>query len=157
MYIWNLDHFKSNLWNNLISNGNQISSPTVQCCQTYSSLFFSLQNKQYPALPDEIDFSLLQENEEWEIFFSCILPFTEIVFSTVQEDAKEVFRINKICSLLIALSKIFSRYYNRVRILREPLPHFLPTIFCRISFLKSIQITFEHGFALLDISPIRKM
>ena len=123
----------------------------------HSLYVFSFQSKEYPALPDEIDFSLLQENEEWEIFFTCILPFTEIVLSTVQEEAKEVFRLNKICALLIALSKTFSRYYNRVRILREPLPHFLPTIFCRISFLKCIQITFEAGFALLDISPIRKM
>jgi arginyl-tRNA synthetase len=67
------------------------------------------------------------------------------------------FRLNKICQTATGLAKAFSRYYNRVRVLREPLPHLLPAVFARLTFLSVIKRTFEQLFHLLDIVPISKM
>ena len=111
----------------------------------------------YPPMPDQVDFSLLNEPEEWEIFFNLLLPFAETVQSIVKEDSFGNFRTNKVCQVALALTNAFSRYYNRVRILREPLPHFLPTIFARLAFLNCVRITFEQIFSLLNIDPITKM
>jgi len=108
-------------------------------------------------MPEEIDFSLLREPEEWDIFFNFVLPFADVVRSTVDEDTKSHFRTHKICQSAAAMANAFSRYYNRVRILREPLAHLLPTTFARLAFLKCVRATFQQMFALLGIDPITKM
>ena len=41
--IRKLNHYKSNLQNNLIQMAIRFQAPTVQCWQTYSSLFFPLE------------------------------------------------------------------------------------------------------------------
>lgn len=125
--------------------------------QLINSFKKSVSKNEYPPIPDEVDYSVLIEMEEWEIFINFILLYQETIASITQEDHKGIFRLNKVCQLLVGLAKAFSRYYNRVRILREPLSHFLPTIFARMNLLKAILMTFDHALKLLDISPILRM
>lgn len=110
----------------------------------------------YPPLPETVDFTLLNEPEEKVIFFDFILQYQSMLESTV-ESQDEIIRLHKIPHFLTGLSKIYSRYYNRVRVLRDPIDHLLPTIFARIEFLNVIKIIMDHAFFILNVVPNKKM
>lgn len=115
------------------------------------------QGNRYPPIPEDVDFSLLDEPEEKAIFFDYILQYPSMLKSVVEESCHGNIRLHKIVYFLTGLSKIYSRYYNRVRVLRDPIDHLLPTIFARIGLLNVVKILMDHAFSLLDLVPNRKM
>ncbi|XP_078597932.1 DALR anticodon-binding domain-containing protein 3-like isoform X2 [Branchiostoma floridae x Branchiostoma japonicum] len=115
----------------------------------------------YPDLPDisSVDFSLLKEEEEWELLFNYILPYPDLVQGTVVEVNKTRAKIltHQVCSFLIALSRDLSSYYRRVRVLLEPRAHLLPVMFARLHLLKGVQQVMHNGLSLLGIQPLAQM
>jgi arginyl-tRNA synthetase len=53
--------------------------------------------------------------------------------------------------LNLGLAGCLSRYYSRVRVLREPLPSLVPTLHARIHLLTAVQ---DHLLRLLDIMDL---
>ena len=114
--------------------------------------------KAFPDLPpaSEVDFALLKEDEEWQLVFHFLQRYEDVVLSCMPLVGGAA-QLHLLPQLLHDLSKVFSRYYNRVRILREPLPSLLPTTFARIHLLRAVKSVYDHTFDLLDIEPVFTM
>ena len=127
---------------------------------------FKRQNDKYGdlVLLENVDFSHLREQEEWEIVFNLLLPYQELMtsFSNIQQFTckNSKGKINKslgqICGLLKNLSNVYSKYYRRVRVLREGPqgPTVIQTLNARIYLLLAIKIVYEHAFNILGIRPV---
>ncbi|XP_031571722.1 uncharacterized protein LOC116305881 [Actinia tenebrosa] len=120
----------------------------------------------YPPLPpiEQIDFSLLRDDEEWGLLLRYVMTFPSTVRESIQgllakpqSGGVMTTNINKISCFLQGLSYDFSSYYRRVHVLGEPRPHLFPTMFARLYLLKAIQQVFHNGLALLDILPLTQM
>ena len=118
----------------------------------------------YPSdLPglDEIDFSLLKEPEEWELLFNYVLPYKELLESLVQDLIRDrECRIQRLVQHLSGLATAFSRYYNRIHILKDPSrggPQLMSTMFARIQLLRALRSVIQDSFQLLDIEPLNNM
>lgn len=106
----------------------------------------------YPSLPSTLNYTLLTEDEEWEICFVYLLPYLDIMKDVVQHQA-----VHRIPLHLVGLSKCLSRYYSRVKVLRDPLPKLIPVIHARILFLKEVQKIFKSSFRILGLQALEKM
>lgn len=117
-------------------------------------------HSEYPDLPalDETDFSLLKEPEEWELLFNYVLPYKELLSSIVQDLLhNEGCRLPKLVQHLSGMAMAFSKYYNRVHVLKDPRPQLLPTMFARIRLLQALKLTFTDAFHILGIEPLNNM
>ena len=116
----------------------------------------------YPCLPqlDQIDWSLLREEEEWELFFNYVITFPSVVKESVgsvftrKERPNCSLHTHTLCQFLQDLSFCLSSYYNRVHILTEPYTHLLSLMNTRIYLLKAVQQVMRNGLALLQIEPL---
>lgn len=112
----------------------------------------------YPALVefDSVDFSLLQQEEEWGLLFNYVLLYPDILKGTVEDSAESTFHsihTHKICQFLLSLSSSLSIYYSKTHILCEPRPHLMPLMFARLYLMKGIQKIILNCFGLLGIEP----
>ncbi|XP_022827768.1 uncharacterized protein LOC111357361 isoform X3 [Spodoptera litura] len=74
----------------------------------------------YPELPpfDEVDFSLLVQEDEWHLIFNYILGLPSLLNNSVEFNNRVCeFRPHQICSYLCSMVRIFSQYYRKTRIL----------------------------------------
>lgn len=105
----------------------------------------------------QVDFGLLQEEEEWELVFNYLMQYESVVCSTLDNNDESNIKLGKLCAFYSCLANTFSRYYNRVHILRDYLPHLVPTMQARLFLIEAVRRTFEHGFGLLDIPVMNHM
>ncbi|XP_077979309.1 DALR anticodon-binding domain-containing protein 3-like isoform X2 [Glandiceps talaboti] len=123
----------------------------------------AVQQDLYPSLPDidVVDFSLLREDEEWELLFHYLLPYPSLVRECVgnvtQGNPHIQILTHKVCNFLMSLSRDLSSYYGRIHVLTEPRPHLLPTMFARLYFLKAVQQVMKNGLTLLNITPLEQV
>jgi len=146
------------------ASATTISSTTGSSCATFVlynsarisqiiySFHASVDQGIYPDLPPYPDWSLLDQSEEWEIFFVYILPYPDIL-----EDAVNNLKLHRITIHLIGLSNCLSRYYSRVKILRDPLPKLIPVMHTRIGFLKEVQKIIRSSLDILGLQDLNKM
>lgn len=120
---------------------------------------FEEREDKYGALPNvsDIDFGLLTEDEEWELIFTYILGYPEVIHSSVSDMFKGRMSGIKLCQFLLGISNVMSRYYNRVKILRDPTPALKKIMFARLYLLKAVQMTVKHALAILDIPVLSFM
>ena len=111
-------------------------------------------------LPDinDIDFSALVESEEWDLVFHSVLPYVDFLAGFNEEiTAAKLQSLNKMCFLLIGLANCFSKYYRRVRILRDPQPQLLNVMYARLYLILTLRIVNEHAFDILGIRALKQM
>ena len=122
-----------------------------QILRTFSQLVTA---GHYPQLPEteKIDFNLLTEPEEWELMFNFLLSYQDVV-----TDCSRSLSVHKLVTFLCSLAATFSRYYNRVKILKDPLPHLIPAVHAKICFVKEISSVVIKALALLNIGFVAKM
>ncbi|XP_038214257.1 DALR anticodon-binding domain-containing protein 3 [Zerene cesonia] len=114
----------------------------------------------YPTLPkfEDIDFSLLTNEDEWCLIFNYILGFPSLLRNCVEiNESKCDFRPHLLCSFLSSMVRVFSQYYRKVRILTEARKHLLPVMFARIYMLKSLNDTLKTCLRLLNIKSVSQM
>ncbi|KAF2894593.1 hypothetical protein ILUMI_11581 [Ignelater luminosus] len=113
----------------------------------------------YPALPsfENIDLSLLNQPEEWEILFLYVLQFPYIVNNCIKEIMEGRLYIHNLCNILCGMCSAFSVYYRRIRILTEPREHLFAVLHARIYLLKSVEQVLHNGLHLLNIQPVKQM
>ena len=97
-----------------------------------------------------INYSLLQEEEEWELAFIYLLAYPSLRLRLVLTSKKEV-KSGNLVRFLIALCHCFSRYYNRIHIITTA-EHLQPMQCARIELLRLVQKVLEDGLKLLNIS-----
>ncbi|KAJ8921744.1 hypothetical protein NQ315_010654 [Exocentrus adspersus] len=113
----------------------------------------------YPNLPDvdKIDFSTLNQPEEWELFYVYVLQFPMVIKSCVKDILKGIFNPQYLITFLSNFSSLYSAYYRRVRILIDPREHLFMVLYARIYLLKALQVVFHNALFLLNIEPIKEM
>ncbi|TRY70655.1 hypothetical protein TCAL_02864 [Tigriopus californicus] len=116
-------------------------------------------NGPYPKLAEaeSIDWSILDENEEWTLIFSYVSEYSRLIQSIGSDLAQGKLAIHRLCQFLIGLSNTFSRFYNRLPVLKEPRPNLLPLIFARIHLVQIVQKVLDHAFSLLQLEPVSNM
>ena len=112
------------------------------------------ENPDYPKLPlaADIDYGLLIETEEWELYFNFLLPFSDVLLDCVASSS-----LHKLVLFLVGLSNTFSRYFSRVKILREPLPHLIPTLHARICLVHHLDRLLVNALNILNLKSVAKM
>ena len=129
---------------------------------------FTCQKQKYgDILPlEKVEFSYLREPEEWNIIFDVILPYRELItdISKIKFTEKHCCtHINKylaqLCALLSKLSNTYSKYYRRVRLLREGPQGYsvIQTLNARLYLILAIKNVFDHGLGILGIQPVDYM
>ncbi|XP_064399960.1 DALR anticodon-binding domain-containing protein 3-like [Halichondria panicea] len=118
----------------------------------------------YPLLPsvETVDFSLLKEEEEWQLLFHYVLQYPLLLKEAAKIAKKGVgvhitLGLKKICQFLTRFSHAFSSYYSRTKVLMPPEPHLLPLIHARLYLLMAIKQVLHNGLALLAIEPFEQM
>ena len=109
----------------------------------------------YPEVPgnlDDIDFSLLSEPDEWEIVWGHLTMVDEVI-----EHCSRVLSLHKLVNLLYSLATTYSRYYNRVKILKDPLPTLIPTIHARVVLCRQIDAAFARLLHILGCKTLDMM
>ena len=129
---------------------------------------FKCQKQKYgEMLPlENVEFSYLREPEEWNIVFNVIVPYRQLIteISKIKFTEKQCStKINKylaqLCALLTKLANTYSKYYRRVRVLREgPQGHsVIQTLNARLYLMLVIKNVFDHGLGILGIHPVDYM
>ena len=105
---------------------------------------------------ENAEWSLLKDEQEWELVFGYLFRYDEIVISSIRHWQIGRFQVHLIFQFLIDLSNVFSRYYKRVRIIKDA--NHLKDIFrLRIFMLGAIKTVYDHAFQLLNITPVHNM
>lgn len=103
---------------------------------------------------EEVDFSLLKEEDEWEIIYVYLSRYVNVLNEVMRSNDVKVGRL---IHFLIGLSQSFSRYYNRVHVIKENAPHLQSTQSTRLYLISTIRRVLEHALHLLDIPCLGKM
>ncbi|XP_012287697.1 DALR anticodon-binding domain-containing protein 3 isoform X2 [Orussus abietinus] len=95
----------------------------------------------YPALThiDDVDFSLLTQEEEWELVYNFILGYSKLIENGIRHEPTLEPCPQVVCAFLSQLCKMFSVYY------------------CRFRVLTSLQIVLHNALAILGIDRISHM
>ncbi|XP_044748221.1 DALR anticodon-binding domain-containing protein 3 [Coccinella septempunctata] len=148
---------------NDLSCANKGASFIFYNCARLSTLFKEFERRVadgiYPPLSPihNIDFSLLNQPEEWELLFVYIMQFPLLIRSCVRDAGKGIVNPHYLVSFLSSMCSVFSVYYRRIRILVTPKPHLIPTLNARIHLLRSLEQIFHKTLELLGIDPIEEM
>ena len=102
----------------------------------------------------DINVELLKEEEEWELVFAFLSNYLNLLqdMFEFQNDVK----VGRLCQFLINMCNVFSRYYNRVHIIKE-VEHLKPVQDARMHLVSVIRKILEHGLMLLDIPSLGLM
>ncbi|VEN54608.1 unnamed protein product [Callosobruchus maculatus] len=113
----------------------------------------------YPELPsiEFVDFSLLDQQEEWELLYVYIMQYPMILRDSVKDIEKGIFNPHNLVIFLSNLCSVFSVYYRRVRVLTDAREHLHGVIHAKIYLLKALQVVFHNTLFLLNIEPIKEM
>ena len=98
-------------------------------------------------IPNEVDLSLLVEEEEFGII-RAVLAFPEIV-----EKSARALEVHRISHYLLDMVSRFHGYYSRHRVISDDKALTLARLF----LLDAIRITIRNGFELMGISSPEKM
>ena len=97
---------------------------------------------------------LLKDEDEWELIFVFLSNYLNVIQDTFEFDND--IKIGRICNFLIQLCKTFSRYYNRIHIMKDP-DHLKPLQFARLHLISMIKLVIENGLTLLNIPSLEFM
>jgi len=108
----------------------------------------------YPPLPttENISVDVLTELGEWELLFNFLIPYHDLI-----EECISTLRIHKLVQFLVNLASTYSRYYNKVKLLKEPLPHLVPILHARIWLIKEVNKVFDEALSILNIKSLKNM
>ncbi|XP_062555229.1 DALR anticodon-binding domain-containing protein 3 [Armigeres subalbatus] len=128
-----------------------------------SVIFETLSEKQkigyYPELPslEDIDFSRLEEEDEWHLFWVYVAGFPNMVKQALGDGQLERLSPHLVLAFTSGLVICLSKYYRRIRILTENRDHLLSTMFARIYMLKSVYYVLSTLLNMLDLEAVTQM
>uniref|UniRef100_A0A0C9RU47 DALRD3 protein n=1 Tax=Fopius arisanus TaxID=64838 RepID=A0A0C9RU47_9HYME len=118
---------------------------------------YSLQTREAFQNVDQIDFSRLSLQGEWNLVYNFILTYPKVLMNSVHHEELLELCPQVLCAFLSRLSRKFSVYYHHTRILTEERKHLIPIMLARLSLLKALLIVFHHALEVLNITPIPQM
>jgi arginyl-tRNA synthetase len=114
--------------------------------------------KYYNELPDisQVDWSLLKEDEEWHLL-KLIFSFPSMIDRSIGELHEGRLNIHLLHRYLTDIVNAFSIYYRRVKLLTEPRPQLMPTLYAKVYFLKCVRRIVNETLGLFCIDPVTFM
>eukprot|EP00033_Pygsuia_biforma_P000674 GCRY01000793.1.p1 GENE.GCRY01000793.1~~GCRY01000793.1.p1 ORF type:complete len:698 (+),score=198.06 GCRY01000793.1:110-2203(+) len=117
-----------------------------------------------PSL-DSIDFNLLNDGLEWELFVKYVMMFPNMIISAACPNVPAApqlpeFGLHKTCEFLQNLAQDFSSFYNKVRIMGrvgEMDDAAQKMMHTRLYLLKALKTVMENALRLLTVEPLEKM
>jgi arginyl-tRNA synthetase len=108
----------------------------------------------YPGLPaaKTIQFELLAEPEEWQLMFNYLLVADDVI-----SECAASLSLHKLVQLVCGLASTYSRYYNRVKTLKDPLPGLVPLVHARVFLVREVNRVCERLLRLLGCQPLENM
>lgn len=114
----------------------------------------------YPCiLLNDVDFTCLQEGEEWELVVDHLWTLHDAVQMMNPIFQEHTLKINchHLIEYLHQISRCVSTYYSRYHILVEAMPHLIPTVTARMFLVKAVKKAMDDVFQLLGVDPISQM
>ncbi|GFO14418.1 Dalr anticodon-binding domain-containing protein 3-like [Plakobranchus ocellatus] len=116
----------------------------------------------YPPLPpvDQIDWTLLREEEDWELVYVYLAAFPDVVSQAVEcvcpEKGKLSAKIHthKVTNFLVSFCKCLSAHYSRYHILTDGEAHLLPLMYARLHMMKAAHQVLLNSFHLIGIKAL---
>ena len=129
---------------------------------------FEAQKEKYGNLLsiEDTEFSHLTEPEEWDIIINVIIPYIDMITTLRDIQINETSFLETLnrclthlCAHISKLSNIYSKYYRRVKVLKEGIhgTSAIQTLNARMYFIYTIKIVYEHAFEILGIKPVKYM
>ena len=109
----------------------------------------------FPDLPScvsDINLDLLSEPEEWELMFNFVLVYPDVL-----RECAQALSLHKLVSLLCNFASIFSRYFSRVKVLKDPLPHLIQSVHAKVFLVKHLTDITIQLLRILNIDYVSKM
>ncbi|KAM8930071.1 DALR anticodon-binding domain-containing protein 3 isoform 2-T2 [Pelodytes ibericus] len=153
---------------NITTKGTKSGAFVMYNCARLATMFESYKSSVaqglYPDFPPsrELNYGTLTEEGEWLLLFNYIMTFPEVLTQSAQisftsPGIRVTASTEGVCKFLVNLSMDFSSYYNRVHILREPLPHLFGQMFARLRLMKAIQCVLNSALGTLHILPLMQI
>ena len=105
---------------------------------------------------DDIDTSLLKEEEEWNLL-KLLLTFPEVIDLAIDDLSSGKVSLHLIHKFISALGNSFSIYYRRTRLLTENRSQLMPTMHAKIHFLRAVRRIFNEALGTFCIQPVAFM
>ncbi|XP_075158279.1 uncharacterized protein LOC142231536 [Haematobia irritans] len=118
-----------------------------------------IERRDYGTAPEisDIDWSLLNEEEEWQMVFAYLAGFPDLIERCVEQLDRGICATHLIIRFLNGLVSIFSVYYRRIRILTEKRDQLMPYVYARIYLIRAVREVLNKTLSLLDIEPVEFM
>jgi len=120
-----------------------------------------VKNGKYQPEPAELNWDLLNDDQAWEIMTKYIIPFKEIVRSTIpQFENGEIppepklpdFGTHVIPTYAFNLSRVFSSYYGRVKVLSGD-----ESMYVKVRFCRAVLQVLHNALRLFMVEPLESM
>lgn len=116
-----------------------------------------IKNGKFAPEPEVIDWSLLNEPQEWEILTTYVMPFaSKVVEAALPEVPPEPrlpeFGTHVIPQFACQLAVLFSSYYGRVKILSND-----AAMYPRVKFCKAVLRVLHNAMRLFMVDPLDSM
>uniref|UniRef100_A0A0P4W1W5 DALR anticodon binding domain-containing protein n=1 Tax=Scylla olivacea TaxID=85551 RepID=A0A0P4W1W5_SCYOL len=131
----------------------------ARLCSIFDHFEQCVQQGDVAPLPpvEDVDFSLLRNDEEWDLVWLYLLRWPEIVEEVAMGVAGGSRRPKTahISRFLYSLSHRWSEYYCRHQVLSEGfLPHLLPLMYARLHLLQALSTLMRTCFAVLGVDSL---
>ncbi|KAH8281182.1 hypothetical protein KR018_008293 [Drosophila ironensis] len=110
----------------------------------------------YESLPglDKIDFTLLEDDLDWQLIYGCLLHFPEVVESTLDQLKQGLVGVHLLIRYMDNLATVFSRYYRVKKILVQKREQLVPILYARITLVMAVRQVMNLTFQLIGIHPV---
>ncbi|EDV32871.1 uncharacterized protein Dana_GF21913 [Drosophila ananassae] len=110
----------------------------------------------YDPLPplEEIDLSILEDEMDWQLIFSCLLTFPEVLETTIDQLEQGHVGIHLLIRYLENLATVFSRYYRQKKVLVQKRDQLVPILYARITLVMAVRQVMNQALSLLGILPV---
>ncbi|XP_068154685.1 DALR anticodon-binding domain-containing protein 3 [Drosophila tropicalis] len=113
----------------------------------------------YPPLPplNEIDFSLLEDDLDWQLIYGCLLAFPQVTESTLVQLQKGLCGVHTLVHFISVMAKQFSRYYRNKQVLLQGRDQLTPVLHARVYLIKAVREVLNAALAIMGIKPVNYM
>ncbi|KAH8341721.1 hypothetical protein KR074_008312 [Drosophila pseudoananassae] len=110
----------------------------------------------YDPLPplEKIDLSVLEDEMDWQLIFSCLLTFPEVLETTIDQLEHGQVGVHLLIRYLEKLATVFSRYYRQKKVLLQKRDQLVPILYARITLVKAVRVVMNQALSLLGIMPV---
>ncbi|XP_022233671.2 DALR anticodon-binding domain-containing protein 3 isoform X2 [Drosophila obscura] len=110
----------------------------------------------YQPLPPlaDIDLSLLEDDLDWKLIYGHLLPFPEVVESTLNLLQQGQCDVHLLVRYISSLASLFSRYYRQKRILVQMRDQLMPVLYARVYLVMAVRQVLNVALSLLGIEPV---